>query len=156
MVFSRPVNNDLFHEAMAAYEQNEYVTAFKLIRTLALGGDATAQCLLGFMYYQGEGTEKNLYKAYKWLNSSAMQGFSEARSARDLVGDLILKTGSSTDIANMKLIFKNSIINRRTGVDRRQTDHRQYLDAGGTERRSFTERRKAHERRSPPRSELGG
>ena len=77
MVLSRPVNTDLFNEAMAAYQNEEYATAFKLIRTLALGGDAKAQCLLGFMYYQGEGTQKNLHKAYKWLNRSALKGFSE-------------------------------------------------------------------------------
>lgn len=156
MVLSRPVNTNLFKQAMAAYEQGEYATAFKLIRSLALGGDAKAQCLLGFMYYQGEGTQKNLHKAYKWLNRSAIKGFPEARSARDLVGDLILKTGSALDIANMKHIFKKSRIDRRSGIDRRKTDGSGYVESGGIERRSLIERRKTHERRSSPRFEIGG
>lgn len=156
MVLSRPVNTNPFDEAMAAYEKEEYATAYKLIRSLALGGDTRAQCLLGFMYYQGEGTQKNLHKAYKWLNRSAMKGFSDARSARDLVGDLILKTGSSLEIANMKGIYRKSKINRRSGVDRRETDDREYIEKGGIERRSLMERRRTHERRSSPRFEIRG
>ena len=140
---------------MAAYDRAEYTIAYKLIRSLALGGDAKAQCLLGFMYYQGEGTEKNLHKAYKWLNRSAMKGFPQARSARDLVGDLILKTGSSLEIANMKHIFKKSKLDRRSGIDRRKTDHREYVERGGKERRTLDDRRKARERRSSPRFEVG-
>ena len=155
MVPSRSVKPHLFNEAMAAYEREEYTTAYKLIRSLALGGDSKAQCLLGFMYYQGEGTQKNLHKAYKWLNRSAMKGFSEAASARDLVGDLILKTGSALDIANMKHLYKKSKLDRRSGADRRNTGNPEYIAQGGVERRSAGERRKPFERRSSQRFEFG-
>ena len=154
MVPSRPVKPYLFNEAMAAYEREEFTTAYKLIRSLALGGDPKAQCLLGFMYYQGEGTQKSLHKAYKWLNRSALKGFSEAAGVRDLVGDLILKTGSAVDIANMKHIFKKSKIDRRSGADRRKADNPDYATQGGVERRS-SERRKALERRLSQRLEFG-
>lgn len=155
MVLSRSVNTNLFNEAMNAYAREDYAIAFKLIRSLALGGNAKAQCLLGFMYYQGEGTQKNLHKAYKWLNRSAMKGFPEARSARDLVGDLILRTGSSLEIANMKQISKKSKLDRRSGIDRRKNSDGDYIKSGGAERRSHKERRKTHERRSSPRFEFG-
>lgn len=155
MVLSRSVNTDLFNEAMAAYEREEYAAAFKLIRSLALGGDARAQCLLGFMYYQGEGTDKNLHKAYKWLNRSAMKGFPEARNARDLLGDLILQTGSTLDINHMQDIFKQSMIDRRSGMDRRGADDSKYVKGGGIERRSLRDRRKISNRRSSPRFSMG-
>jgi TPR repeat protein len=39
----------------------------------ALKGDAEAQFNLGGMYYNGQGVEKDLKKAYEWISKSAEQ-----------------------------------------------------------------------------------
>ena len=42
-----------FEDALEAYENNDYKTAFKIFMLLAEHGDAEAQCSLGNMYSNG-------------------------------------------------------------------------------------------------------
>ena len=62
-------------EAMEAYREGDYATAFKEMQLLASKGDRVAQSNLGVMYSQGQGTEKNEVLAVKWHAKSANQNF---------------------------------------------------------------------------------
>jgi hypothetical protein len=42
-------------------------------------GDAEAQCEVGDRYLRGTGIERNMEKAYKWTEKSALQDFPEAQ-----------------------------------------------------------------------------
>ena len=65
--------------AKHAYEQKDYVTAFKELTPLAEQGNADAQFLLGKMYWMGQGVLKDSAQAIKWLKASAAQGNADAQ-----------------------------------------------------------------------------
>jgi TPR repeat protein len=69
-----PAHADQLDDAAAAYDRGDYVTAFRLIRPLALSGDPVAQYHLGLMYLNGEGTRQNAAEATKWFRLAAEQG----------------------------------------------------------------------------------
>jgi TPR repeat protein len=59
----------------AVLVEKDYSLAEKLLRNLALQGDAVAQRSLGELYFDAEGTRKPDYKvAYEWLEKAAVQG----------------------------------------------------------------------------------
>lgn len=62
-----------FDEAMAAYRMGDYKTAFEGFLEEAKKGDSVAQHNVAVMYYHGEGTKRNLARAYAWM-TLAVQG----------------------------------------------------------------------------------
>ena len=138
----------LFDEAVAAYDAQDYRTAIKLFRRLAIQGDALAQARLGLMYYEGLGTKQNYDKAYAWVNLSATQGLNEAMEVRELLRELILKIESRKPIDTGDPIIERSQHDRRSKTNRREVTDLGYFARGGRQRRSFKDRRVTPERRS--------
>jgi hypothetical protein len=66
--------------ARAAYEREDYDTAFKLYVPQAQRGNAEAQYRVGLMYKFGWGTEKDLTAAAKSLRAAADQQHAEAQA----------------------------------------------------------------------------
>lgn len=64
-----------------SFEQQDYAKAFKDLKPLAEKGNADAQYALGYMYYYGKGTPKNLKQAMIWMNKAAQQGQPLAQQA---------------------------------------------------------------------------
>jgi len=62
-----------------AYQQKDYVTAFKELAPLAEKGEADAQLILGKMYWMGQGVLKEPDQAMKWFKASAAQGNADAQ-----------------------------------------------------------------------------
>ncbi len=62
-----------FEQAWAAYERNDYSTAFAGFKNLAERGDARAQHNLGFMYRGGTGVPKDDQQAVAWYRKAAEQ-----------------------------------------------------------------------------------
>ena len=138
----------IFDEAVVAYDAQDYKTAIELFRRLASQGDALAQCRLGLMYYEGLGTKQNYDKAFAWVNLSAAQGLNEAIEVRDLLRELILKTESRKPIDAGNPIVERSQSDRRSKTNRRAVTDLGYFARGGSQRRSFKDRRVTPERRS--------
>ncbi len=65
--------------AQRAYQQKDYATALKESTPLADKGNADAQCILGKMYWNGQGVLKDLDQAVKWFKASAAQGNADAQ-----------------------------------------------------------------------------
>jgi TPR repeat protein len=65
-------------EGIAAYQGGDYVTAWKVLRPLALRGDAEAQLKVGEMYFFGRSVAKDYPKAKFWFVRAAGQGLAEA------------------------------------------------------------------------------
>ena len=59
--------------------RGDYETALKKLQPLAQKGDAHAQYLLGFMYFNGMGVERSLPEVTKWLRLASDQGHEYAR-----------------------------------------------------------------------------
>jgi len=60
------------------YEKGQYKKAFKHMKKLARYKNGCAKYFLGLMYFNGEGTKKNLKLAIKYMEDSAKEGYGEA------------------------------------------------------------------------------
>jgi hypothetical protein len=68
-----------WQQGQAAYDEGDYVSAFKIWQAEAKKGDELSQFNLGVMYSRGEGTEKNGSRAIEWYMRSAAQGYAPAQ-----------------------------------------------------------------------------
>jgi len=64
----------MFVEGRAAFARGDYSAALRLWRLSARQGFATAQGILGLLYYQGAHLRQNYIQAVRWLRKSADQG----------------------------------------------------------------------------------
>ncbi len=62
------------HEAKTAYKKDDYHTAYKKLKFLAVQGDTNAQCGLGALYESGKGVAKDYAEAAKWYGRAAEWG----------------------------------------------------------------------------------
>jgi len=65
--------------AKRAYQDKDYAKALKELTPLADQGNADAQCILGKMYWMGEGVLKDPERAVKLFKSSGEQGNGDAQ-----------------------------------------------------------------------------
>ena len=63
-----------FAGAVQAYDGGDYATAFAQALVAAKQGDADAQYMAGFLYMRGQGTRRDLTRAYQWFTLAARQG----------------------------------------------------------------------------------
>jgi hypothetical protein len=71
---------ETINEAFAAHGRGDYSTALRLLRPLAVQGNANAQYNLGNMYMDGQGVPQNDAEAVKWFRRAADQDFVDAQS----------------------------------------------------------------------------
>lgn len=62
-----------FEDGKAAYDRQDYATAFKIWLALAEQGNAHSQLGLGDMYVKGLGVSANFVEAAKWYRRAAEQ-----------------------------------------------------------------------------------
>jgi TPR repeat protein len=65
----------------AAYQRQDYHEAFELLLASAKYDNTTAQYAVGYMYYYGIGTKRNLFEAVKWFQKAARYRDPEAIKA---------------------------------------------------------------------------
>ena len=70
-----------FATGIYAYQQKDYVTAYKLLEPLAKKGHSAAQYNLGRMYTRGEGIPQDYIEAYKWFFLANKNGRKEGAQA---------------------------------------------------------------------------
>ena len=68
-------------EGIAAYDAGEFKKARKIIQPLAERGDATAQFILGDMYYEGQSVDQDYGAAIDWYTKAGKQGYAQALGA---------------------------------------------------------------------------
>lgn len=66
--------------AIAAYQREDYATAYRESSKLAQQGDAIAQYILGLMYDAGQGVPRDYARAVKWYRAAAEQGHAGAQN----------------------------------------------------------------------------
>ncbi len=74
-----PVQAQTLEQSSAAYERQDYRTAFIGFQKLAEQGDASAQNILGVMYANGRGVPKDEQQAVVWYSKAAEQGLAGAQ-----------------------------------------------------------------------------
>jgi len=67
-------------DAATAMARQDFATVLKIVRPLALKGEAWAQFALGHAYMQGEGVLQDYAEAVKWYRLAAQQGSSWAQN----------------------------------------------------------------------------
>ena len=65
--------------AYAAYHKGDHAVALRLGRPMAEQGDSRAQSLLGLIYFEGRGVQRDEAEAMKWYRRAADQGDAEAQ-----------------------------------------------------------------------------
>jgi TPR repeat protein len=75
-----PVAAGTFEDAVDANARGDYAKALRLIRSLAIDGDAAAQFNLGLMYFTGHGVQQDDAAAALWFRKAAEQGYVFAQS----------------------------------------------------------------------------
>jgi PAS domain S-box-containing protein len=65
--------------AYTAYRKGYYAVALQLARPIAERGDSGAQSLLGLIYLNGNGAQRNESEAIKWYRRAADQGNADAQ-----------------------------------------------------------------------------
>ena len=65
--FNLGFKNEEFLQGFEAYKIRDFEKAFQFLSKAAENGNPVAQILLGSMYFNGDGVEKNSVLAYKWL-----------------------------------------------------------------------------------------
>jgi TPR repeat protein len=75
-IVAAPANVDA---AYAAYQNNDYATALRLVQPMAEAGDARAQSLLALMYYRGRGLPQDDRAAAGWFRRAAEAGDTSAQ-----------------------------------------------------------------------------
>jgi TPR repeat protein len=68
-------------EAHIAYKAKEYKKVFQLLFPLAASGNGQAQYTLGYLFYHGQGVQKDERQAMQWIQRSAAQGNKKALQA---------------------------------------------------------------------------
>jgi len=63
-----------YETAGSYYDSGDYKTAFRYFYSAANAGSHNAQCVLGNLYLNGIGTEKNHSKALEWYLKAANHG----------------------------------------------------------------------------------
>ena len=78
-----------YQQGYIAYQQGRYTTAYIEFKESAQQGDAVAQYMLGRLYEEGRGIDRDLVQAYAWYDLAANGGYSDAAGARNrLAGQL--------------------------------------------------------------------
>lgn len=70
-----------------AWKAKEYDRALVLLEKASRAGNARAQYALGYMYYAGQGAERDLDKSLKWIRRAADQGDKRAIEALGRIAD---------------------------------------------------------------------
>ncbi len=68
-----------YDTGLAAYRSGNYALALKDLNAAADGGSASAEQLLGHMYYMGVGVAQDFNKALEWHKKAANQGETESQ-----------------------------------------------------------------------------
>jgi uncharacterized protein len=75
-----PVNAGQFEDAEAAVNAGDYVTALRLLGTLADQDNTYAERLLGIMYIKGLGVPQDYAMGMRWMRLAADKGLADAQN----------------------------------------------------------------------------
>jgi len=78
---ARQLPNHTYEAAKANFDRHNYSAAFVQLQEPAKAGNKHAQYALGYLYFYGLGTSKNISKAKYWFQKASAQGLISAQKA---------------------------------------------------------------------------
>jgi len=72
-----------------AYQSGLYATAYQEFLASANGGDGASQFMLGRLYSEGRGIDRDFVHAYAWFDLAAVNGYAPATTARDTLASTL-------------------------------------------------------------------
>ena len=72
-----------YQQGYIAYQEGRYTSAYIEFKSSADAGNASAQYMLGRLYHEGRGVDRDLVQAIAWYDLAAANGSAEAASARN-------------------------------------------------------------------------
>lgn len=83
LALAAPVVGDAasIEDGFEAYRSGDYEGAYNIWRPLAEDGDPRAQTIVGTLYYEGRGVERDPEQAAEWYRMAAEQGHASAQAA---------------------------------------------------------------------------
>ena len=79
MLFISSAYANELSDALTAYEQGDYQSAFSQLSSLAEQNNTEAQYNLAFMYFSGDGIPNNDIEAVHWFEKAAKSGHAQAQ-----------------------------------------------------------------------------
>ncbi|MFC1840325.1 tetratricopeptide repeat protein [Thermodesulfobacteriota bacterium] len=79
LAFPLMSNADQLEDAKAAIKSEDYIKAKRILNSLANENNAEAQNLLGALYVNGQGIDKDITKGLSWIMKAAKQGHKAAQ-----------------------------------------------------------------------------
>jgi hypothetical protein len=98
---------DQLEDAKAAIENKDFEKAYELLCPLAEGNNAEAQTILGTLYINGQGVEKDVTKGLSLIMKAGTQGFEAARIRALNVCMELGKQGDAAAIYNVGYMCLN-------------------------------------------------
>lgn len=105
-------------EGVAAYQRGDYVVAHDEFLASARAGEAQAKFSLGLMYLRGQGVERDLTEAFRWLREAAGQGDGDARM---VLGDLHMKDDPAMRDLTKSYLWLTLALSKVRGKKRHRT-----------------------------------
>ena len=106
-VFPRLSYADQLEDAKAAIQNEDFVKACELLAPLAEENNAEAQFLLGSLYVNGQGVEKDDTKGLSWIMKAARQGYDQARLRAFTICLELANQGDATAMYNVGFMCLN-------------------------------------------------
>ena len=92
---------DQLEDAKAAIQNEDFTKSYALLLPLSEENNAEAQFLLGSLYINGDGVEKNDTKGLSWIMKSARQGYDQARSRALAISMYLANQGDADAMYNV-------------------------------------------------------
>jgi hypothetical protein len=92
---------DHLEDAKTTIQNEDFEKAFELLGPLAEENHAEAQFLLGSLYINGHGVEKDDTKGLSWIMKSARQGYDQARSRALSIYSELADQGDASAMYNL-------------------------------------------------------
>jgi hypothetical protein len=96
---------DQLEDAKAAIQNEDFTKAHELLLPLGEENNAEAQVLLGFLYINGQGVEKDDIKGLSLIMKSARQGYVEARSRAIAICLDLANQGDASAMYNLGYMY---------------------------------------------------
>ncbi len=74
-----------YQQGYIAYTEGRYTSAYLEFKVSADNGNAPAQYMLGRLFNEGRGVDRDLVQAYAWYDVSARNGYAQAATARSVL-----------------------------------------------------------------------
>jgi len=97
-----------YQKGTIAYQEGRYTSAFIEFEQSARTGHAAAQYMLGRLYQEGRGIDRDLVQAYAWYDVSALGGYSLAGPARDALAQQ-MTAGQLQTATTLAAQWRNSV-----------------------------------------------